>query len=182
MGSFAGKRKTGTDTLLFTSTRSEILIVLGKFLSAVVMTIIIAIISLVYYVIVCSFTNQIVNIQSVITTLIGFLLVSMSYISFWMLVSSLIENQIIAGVVTAVLIVLSSYLPNLSLAFSVISPVYLFKKYPYGILATTSSIIMILQIIMFITLTIIFIEKRKILKKEVKELSESKKNYRKTKT
>ena len=49
MGMFAGERKNGTETLLFTSSRSITSIVIGKFLAALVVIIIAEIFSLMYY-------------------------------------------------------------------------------------------------------------------------------------
>lgn len=164
MGMFTQKTNNKEETILPTTSKKIALIVLGKFLSAVAVVLITFVFSLIYYIILCIFAGKITNIQTVLTTLIGFLLVSMSYISFGMLISSLTKNQIVAGVVTAILIALSSYLPNISLMFSIISPAYLFQKYPYGIIATTESITLILQTLMFITITILLINKRKIQK------------------
>ena len=164
MGMFTQKINNKEETILPTTSKKIALIVLGKFLSAVAVILITFVFSLIYYIILCIFAGKITNIQTVVTTLIGFLLVSMSYISFGMLISSLTKNQIVAGVVTAILIALSSYLPNISLMFSIISPAYLFQKYPYGIIATTESITLILQTLMFITITILLINKRKIQK------------------
>ncbi len=164
MGMFTQKINNKEETILPTTSKNIAVIVLGKFLSAVAVILITFAFSLIYYIILCIFAGKITNIQTVLTTLIGFLLVSMSYISFGMLISSLTKNQIVAGVVTAILIALSSYLPNISLMFSIISPAYLFQKYPYGIIATTESITLILQTLMFITITILLINKRKIQK------------------
>ena len=82
MGMFIEENKK--ETLKNTSPRNIAFIVLGKFLSAVIVIGITAVLSLIYYIITCVFANSIANIQAVITTLIGFILVSMSYISFGM--------------------------------------------------------------------------------------------------
>ena len=164
MGMFAGERKNGTETLLLTSSRSITSIVIGKFLAALVVIIITEIFSLMYYVILCLFAGEIANISTTITTLIGFILLAMSYIAFGMFISSLTENQIIAGIITIVLLLVSWFIPNLSEIFYILSPITLFQKYPEGIIAAQESITLITQTIMFIMLTIIVMQRRKNLK------------------
>ena len=164
MGMFAGERKNGTETLLLTSSRGITSIVLGKFFAAVLVIIITEIVSLMYYIILCCFAGGITNVPETIATLIGFILMTMSYISFGMLISSLTENQIIAGVVTVVLLLASWFLPNFSETLYIISPIALFQKYPEGIIAAKETITLLTQTIMFILLTIIVMQRRKNLK------------------
>ncbi len=164
MAMFAGERKNGTETLLLTSSRSITSIVLGKFLAAFMVIVITAIFSLMYYVIVCIFAHGLTNVPQTITTIIGFLLVAMAYLSVGMFISSLTENQIISGVATIVLLLISMFIPNLSENLGIISPVYLFSKYPNGILAVEESITLLSLTAMFILLTIIVMQRRKVLK------------------
>lgn len=164
MGMFAAERKNGTETLLLTSSRSITSIVLGKFLAALVVIVITEICSLMYYAILCSFAGEITNLGETIATLIGFLLLSMSYISFGMFISSLTENQIIASVITIVLLIISWFLPNLSEALYMLSPISLFQKFPEGIIAVEETITLVSQTVMFIALTVIVMQRRKNLK------------------
>lgn len=164
MGMFAGERKNGTEVLLLTSSRSITSIVIGKFLAAFVVIIITEIFSLMYYAILCFFAGEIASISNTMSTLIGFMLLTMSYISFGMFISSLTENQIIAGVITVILLLVSWFIPNLSEAFYIISPIALFQKYPEGIIAVEESITLITQTVMFILFTIIVMQRRKNLK------------------
>lgn len=164
MGAFAAERKNGTETLLFTSSRSITSIVLGKFFAALVVIIITEIFSLMYYVILCYFAGGITGVSETISTLIGFILLTMSYISFGLFISSLTENQIIAGVATIVLLIVSWFLPNLSDSFYILSPISLFQKYPEGIIAASESITLVTQTIMFLLLTIVVLQRRKNLK------------------
>lgn len=164
MGTFAGERKNGTETLLLTSSRSITSIVLGKFLAALVVIIITEIFSLMYYAIICYFAGGITGLPETISTLIGFILVTMSYISFGIFISSLTENQIISCVATIVLLVASWYLPHLHDSFYILSPISLFQKYLAGIIALGESITLITQTIMFILLTIVILQRRKNLK------------------
>lgn len=164
MGMFAGERKNGTETLLLTSSRSITSIVIGKFLAALVVIIITEIFSLMYYSILCFFAGGITGISETITTLIGFMLMAMSYISFGMLISSLTENQIIAGVVTIAFLFASWFLPNLSSSLYILSPINLFQKYPEGIIAGGETITLLAQTLTFTILTIIVMQRRKNLK------------------
>ncbi len=164
MGSFAAERKNGTETLLLTSSRSITSIVLGKFFAALIVIIITEIFSLMYYVILCIFAGSITGVSETISTLIGFILVTMSYISFGLFISSLTENQIIAGITTIVLLTISWFIPNLSESLYILSPINLFQKYPEGIIAARESIVLLTQTVMFTLLTIIVLQRRKNLK------------------
>lgn len=54
----------------------------------------------------------------------------MSYISFGGFISSLTDNQIISGILTVILLLATWFLPNLSDAFLILSPINLFSKFP----------------------------------------------------
>ena len=164
MGAFAAERKNGTETLLLTSSRNITGIVIGKFLAALVVIIITEIFSLMYYIILCIFAGEIVGITKTITTLLGFILLTMSYISFGLFISSLTENQIIAGVATIVLLIASWFLPNLSEGLYILSPISLFQKFPEGIIGIKETIILLMQTGMFTILTILALQRRKNLK------------------
>lgn len=164
MGMFAGERKNGTETLLLTSSRSITSIVVGKLLAASIVVVVTEICSLMYYVILCSFAGEITNLGESFATLVGFLLLAMSYISFGMLISSLTENQIIAGAVTIALLILSWFLPSLSESLYMLSPISLFQKFPEGLIAVEETIALISQIVMFTLLTVIVMQRRKNLK------------------
>ena len=164
MGMFAGERKNGTEVLLLTSSRSISSIVIGKFLAALFVIIITEIISLVYYVILCFFAGGLTDVVQTVTVWIGFLLVTMSYISFGGFISSLTENQIIAGIVTIVLLLATWFLPNLADIFRILSPISLFEKFPEGIISITSTVGLISQVVLFTLLTIVVLQRRKNIK------------------
>lgn len=164
MGMFAGERKNGTETLLFTSSRSITSIVIGKFLAALVVIIITEIISLIYYIIVCFFAGEIVNFAQTISVLIGFILITMSYISFGGFLSSLTENQIIAGIATIILLLGTWFLPNLSDTFLILSPISQFQKFPEGIISVTDTVGLLSQTILFTLLTITVLQRKKNIK------------------
>ncbi len=164
MGMFAGERKNGTETLLFTSSRSITGIVIGKFLAAFLIVIITEILSLLYYVIVCAFAGGLTNVPETISALIGFVLFSTTYIAFGEFISSLTENQIIAGIATIVLLLATWFLPNLSEAFYMISPILLFDKFPQGIISISDTITLGSITLLFILLTITILQRKKSMK------------------
>lgn len=164
MGMFSSERKNGTETLLLTSPRSITSIVMGKFLAALIVILITEVFSLIYYVIICIFAGGITELTITLSTLLGFILLTMSYIAFGMFISSLTENQIIAGVVTIVLLLASWFLPDISTAFNVISPLYQFQKFPEGIFPINETVTLLTQTALFILLTIVVMQRRKNLK------------------
>ncbi|MCI8621279.1 MAG: ABC transporter permease subunit [Clostridia bacterium] len=161
MGMFAGERKNGTETLLFTSSRSITGIVIGKFLAGVCVLLITEVISLIYYIILCSFAGGLTNQAETITVLFGFLLLGMTYISIGGFLSSLTENQIIAGVATIVTLLATWFLPNLWSAFSMLSPVSLFQKFPQGMISISDTVrIIIYNTIIYIAYNNCITEKK----------------------
>ena len=164
MGMFAGERKNGTETLLFTSSRSITSIVIGKFLAALVVIVVTEIISLVYYIILCCFAGGITNVAETLCVLFGFILLTMSYISFGGFISSLTENQIIAGIATIVILLATWFLPNLADIFYILSPINLFQKFPEGIISITNTVGLLSQTVLFTLLTITVLQRKKNLK------------------
>lgn len=162
MRMFAEERKNGTEQLLFTSPTSITSIVLGKFISAVLVVCITEILSLMYLAIILHY--GVPAIPATILTLVGFILLSMAYISFGMLASSLTENQIIAAIITIGFFIITWFLPEFSTNFSMISLVNLFEKFPGGVIPIEETVALISFTIVCILLTIIIMQRRKNLK------------------
>lgn len=162
MRMFAEERKNGTDQLLFTSPTSITSIVLGKFISAALVILITEILSLIYLAIICYY--GIPTISSTILTLVGFILLSMAYISFGMFASSLTENQIIAATITIGFFIITWFLPDFSANFSMISLVNLFEKFPEGVIPIEETVSLVSFTLVCILLTIITMQRRKNLK------------------
>ena len=161
MGMFAGERKNGTETLLLTSSRSLTSIVIGKFIAAFIVIVITEIISLMYYVILCIFAGGITNVGPTFAVLLGIMLLTISYISFGGFVSSLTENTIIAGIATIVLLLATWFLPNLSETLRILSPIELFESFPNGVISVTDSVTLITQTLLFTSLTVVVLQRRK---------------------
>lgn len=159
MNMFAGERKNGTDQLIMTSSKSIIGIVLGKFFAALIVVIITAILSFMYLGIISKFGTP--NISTLWTTLLGFILLTMAYISFGELASTITDQPIIAYIITFIFFFASMYIKNLSNIFSMISFIDLYEKFIEGIIPIQEMIQLITFTIMCIILTIIVLQRRK---------------------
>ncbi len=162
MRMFAEERKNGTEQLLLTSPRSVTSIVLGKFFAAVAVILITMIFSIVYAVIISFFGN--VNIPTLIVTMLGFLLVAMAATSIGMLASSITENQIIAAIITIVVLVAPWFLVDISEIFSSIDLIDKFMKFPNGLISVADLVSLVSITVMCILITIIVIKRRKTVK------------------
>ena len=162
MRMFSEERKNGTEQLLLTSPRSVTSIVLGKFFAAVAVILITLILSIVYSVIISFFGD--INIPTIIITMIGFLLVAMAAIAIGMLASSITENQIIAAILTIVVLVAPWFLVDMSEIFSSIDLIDKFMKFPYGLVSISDVIGLLSITVMCILITIVLIKRRKAVK------------------
>ena len=156
---FAEERKTGTEQLLLTSPLSLFRIVLAKFIAALLVIVITELCTLMYFAILCFFGMP--DIATSLVTMLGFLLLAMSYISFGMLASSLTENQIIAGIITIGFFILSWFLPNFSEIFSNFSLINMFSKFAYGQIDIADTVTFVTFTVVCILLTIMTLQRRK---------------------
>ena len=162
MRSFAEEKSKGTEQLLEISPKSIFSIVMGKFFSMVGVICVTLIISFMYYFILLKFGNP--DIKLVLITMIGFILLSMAYISFGMLVSSLTENQVIAAVVTLVFSLILFFISYGDGIFSNLALINLFQKFPTNVISLKEIVGLLSFTIMCITITIIVIQRKKCLK------------------
>ena len=149
MRSFAEERKTGTEQLILTSPSSITGIVIGKFLAATTVVVITTLFTMIYYVILDFFGTPSLNIA--LSTILGFILLSMSYITFGMFMSSLTENQIVAAILPIAFFVFFS-LPSI------------FSSFVTGIISVTEIITIVSFIVLFLLLTIIVMQRRRTVK------------------
>lgn len=159
MRTFAEERKTGTEQLLLTSPLSITKVILGKFIAATLIVIITEICTFMYFGILCYFGMP--HITTALATLLGFLLLAMSYISFGMLASSITENQIIAGVITVGFFILTWFLPQFSTVFTNFSLINMFSKFPQGQIDIADTVTFITFTVACILLTAIVMQRRK---------------------
>lgn len=155
----AEERKTGTEQLLLTSPLSITKVVLGKFIAATSIVVITEICTFMYYAILCFFGKP--QLTNALVTMLGFLLLAISYISFGILASSITENQIIAGVITIGFFILIWFLPQFSTIFTNFSLINMFSKFPQGQIDIADTVTFVTFSIMCLLITIILMQRRK---------------------
>ena len=153
------ERKTGTEQLLLTSPLSITKVVLGKFIAATLIVVITEICTFMYFGILCFFGTP--HITTAIVTLLGFLLLAISYISFGILASSITENQIISGVITIGFFILTWFLPQFSRIFTNFSLINMFSKFPTGQIDIADTVTFLTFTVACILITIILMQRRK---------------------
>lgn len=159
MKSIAEERKNGTEQLLLTSPLSITKLVVGKFIAATLIVLITEICTFLYFGILCFFGKP--HITTALVTLLGFLLLAMSYISFGIFASSITENQIIAGVITIGFFILTWFLPQFSSIFTNFSLINMFSKFPEGQIDIADTVMYISFTVLCLLLTVIFMQRRK---------------------
>ena len=159
MRTIAEERKTGTEQLLLTSPLSITKVVLGKFIAASLIVVITELCTFLYFGILSFFGTP--HITTALVTMLGFLLLSMSYIAFGILASSITENQIIAGVITIGFFILTWFLPQFSTIFTNFSLINMFSKFPSGQIDIADTVTFVTFTISCILITIIVMQRRK---------------------
>ena len=159
MRMFAEERKNGTEQLLLTSPRGITSIVLGKFLAAGIIILITEALTFMYFIILDYFGNP--SLLVALSTLFGFFLLSLAYISFGMFASSITENQIVASVITIGAFMAIWFLPNLLPILDVFSLITKFENFPTGLISVSEIITFVSFAVLFILLTIIILQRRK---------------------
>ncbi len=166
MRMFSEERKNGTEQLLLTSPRSVTSIVLGKFFAACAVCLISTLATLLYFIILCNFGKP--QVASALVAILGFALLSFAYVSFGMFASSLTENQVVAAIISIGFFLLSWFLPNIITSLSDYSLMYAFyDSFMMGTIAIKNIVLLISFTVMFITFTIMVIQRRKNVKYEV---------------
>ncbi len=162
MRMFAEERKTGTEQLLLTSPISIFKIVMGKLFAALIVVLITLLISLMFFAITKFFGNT--NIISTLVAILGFILISIATLSVGMFASSITENQIIAGIITISFLIISLFAGSINTIFSSFTLIDFYVPFSYGIISLESIISLILFALLFITLTIIVLKRRKLVR------------------
>ncbi len=162
MRMFAEERASGTDQILFTSPRSIVGIVFGKFLAATIVILITILITFIYYFILTKLGNP--SFKVALTAELGFLLVALAYISFGMFASSVSPNQLIAAIITIGFFFITSFFNSTSGIIASVSLMSMYEKFPLGIISLQEVVGYISFITLFILLTIIVLQRRKSVK------------------
>lgn len=162
MRMFAEERKTGTEQLILTSPRSILSIVLGKFTAAAIVMLITEVFTFMYYIILSYFGKP--SLFVACSTLLGFFLLSLAYISFGMFASSITENQIVASVLTIGVFIIMWFLPYSNSIFDAFSLISKFESFAYGVVSISGIISLVTFTILFIILTVIVLQRKKCVK------------------
>ena len=104
MRTIAEEKKKGTFELLITSPVSVSQIVLGKFLSIAIVLIIMLSVNLIFPALLMKYGNP--EVLPIVSGFLGLVLCSLGFASIGMAVSSFTENQVVAGVVSMVTLLL----------------------------------------------------------------------------
>ena len=159
---FAEERKNGTEQLILTTPISITKVVIGKLLAALSVIVITLLISFGYYVIVLFFAKA--SIIPVLTSMLGFILISIAAISVGMFASSITENQIIAGVLTVGFLVISLFASSISPILSDLTLIEYYLQFAQGVISLENTISLLLFTFVFISLTMIVMQRRKLVK------------------
>ena len=162
MRMFAEERKSGTEQLILTSPRSITSIVLGKFIAAGIIMLITEALTMMYFVILNYFGKP--SLMVALSTLAGFFLLSLAYISFGMFASSITENQIVASVITIGAFLAMWFMPYVNDIFGLFSLISKFENFAYGIISVSEIITFISFTILFVLFTILTLQRRKSVK------------------
>ena len=88
----------------------------------------------------------------------------MAAISIGMFASSITENQIVAAVITAAVLILPWFLPNINTSLEALDLMTNYSKFPAGLLSATEVVGLVSFTIMFIIFTIMVLKRRKAVK------------------
>lgn len=162
MWTFAGERKSGTEQILLTAPVSMLGVVIAKFLVSLILVVIPLISTLMYFGILCFF--EVPNIPIYLTSMLGFLLLSMCYMSFGILVSSLTESPIISGILTFAFVSATTWMPEFVSSLESFSLINKFITFLYGQIDITAIIVFVTFTILCILITMIIMQRRKSIK------------------
>ena len=104
------------------------------------------------------------SLKVAISTLFGFLLLSIAYLSFGMFASSITESQIVAYFVTTGVFLLMWFLPQMASSLQMFSLIAMFDKFPAGLISVSEIITYVSFSVLFMLLTIIVLQRRKSVK------------------
>ncbi len=159
MRMFSEERKTGTEQLLLTSPRSITSVVMGKFLGAACVVLLTELLTLGYFAIFMYFGKP--SILVAFSTLLGFFLLSIAYISFGMFASTITENQIIAYIISVVVFLAMWFLPSSNGMGALFSLINQYNYFASGLISISGIITFLSFTLLFVVLTIIVLQRRK---------------------
>ena len=162
MRMFAEERKNGTEQLLLTSPTSMFKVVIGKLIAALSVIIITLLISFMFFAIVSFFGEP--NIIAILVAMLGFILISTAALSVGMFASSLTEKQIMAGIITVAFLIITLFIPDISSMLAGFTLIDFYTSFAQGVISVENIISLALFSLVFISLTIIVMQRRKLVK------------------
>ena len=165
MWSISGERKSGTDQLIMTSPVGMFGVVMAKFIASMILILIPVFCTVIYFIIVAFFNTP--DVPTYLTSMLGFILLSMAYVSFGIFASSLTESPIISAILSFGIVFGSTLLPEIIYSISKVnlsSMLNLYANFIYGKIDIFSTVALITITILLLTLTIIVMQRRKSVK------------------
>lgn len=143
MRTYAEEKRSGTIELLLTSPLTDFQIIMGKFLGAVMLYIVMLFVTLVHMAVLFLYGRP--EWQSIISGYLGLLLMGSAFISIGLFISSTTKNQIVAGMLTfSVLLLLwitgwfaESASPTAAAVLNYLSITQHFDDFAKGVIDTT---------------------------------------------
>ena len=164
---YAEEKKTGTIELLLTSPIKSMEIILGKYFAALILYVALLLSTGIYYIILFLYGNP--ELGQILTSYLGLILVGSSFIAVGIFISSLTENQMVAGFVTIITLLLFWVIgwaadfagPVFGSFLDYISIVNHFDEFAMGIIDIKHIIYYFSFISFFLFLTLMFVESAK---------------------
>jgi ABC-2 type transport system permease protein len=136
--------------------------VVAKFLSALILIVIPLISTLMYFAIISYYKMP--DVPTYLTSALGFLLLSMTYISFGILASSIAESPIISGILTFTMVLVTTWIPVWFTSLKELSLLDMFIDYLYGKIDIANTVLFITLTILCLSITMIIMQRRKSIK------------------
>lgn len=163
MRMFAEEKRSGTEQILLTSPRSVTQIVLGKFIAAAIIVLISTLLTLMYLIILSFFGKP--PIASNLVAIFGFSLLLIAYVSLGMFISSLVENQVVAAIISVAVSFIIWFMPSFAPATQPYSLVYAFwSSFINGTISPAGIVLLLSFSVLFVIFTIMVIQRRKLVK------------------
>ncbi len=167
MRSFSEEKKQGTIELLLTKPVKDYELVTGKFLAALMLTIITLLPTLIYMVVVISLGST--DVGALIGGYLGLILMAAVYIGIGIFASSLTENQVVAFIISFVIVfalfmmgkILQQVSPGLVSSVEFLSTDYHYSNISRGVIDARNIIYYLSMILLPLYLTKVSIESRK---------------------
>lgn len=168
MRTFSEEKKQGTIELLLTKPVTDYELVLGKFFSALMLTMIALLPTILYFIVIAVYSTGKVDIGSVVGGYLGLILMSGVYVGIGIFFSSLTENQVVAFIVAFITVfalfmmgkILMQISPTLVSAIEYVSTDYHFSNISRGVIDLRDLIYYFSMIFFSIFLTKVSLDSR----------------------